>query len=761
MSEQRGIPDIGRLTRTATENLASRRYVAAGERACVIGTADGDFPPLGWRITGQMGGVWAYPLKLLDGMWFSVDGKRLSPASRFTTGCGVVQLDYPPQSDLQLTQTIFVPAPLSAALFGLSVTNPSPNARIAIVSVEFTSHLILSYPWDLSAARPADDGGSDRVRFMPGIATLIFTRPAQPWTVFVRGSLPASDTEFRSTEGRGAAGRLTYEVEVEAGGTTTLWMAVAGSHLGFEHASRTVESALRTPEGLLRAKVVGREALLDQTTLDIPDPELRAAWDWAKLNLADCRLIVREPQIRYVDEGKAYPEKPTLQPHRLRGLVGGYPDSPHFFGAEGAYTAFVAACCGQWDAAMDHLRTVRDVSRAMTGESGKVVHEIVGDGSVVSGSMQYPTRSDDTSLFALAVHALWRWSGDSVFRTDMLDFVRDGLHTLMTRLNIHDFGYPAGSGIMGHLRFGDYAVDVVVTTWRALLALADMADHKGETQMVEWARSQADALMAKFDQHWWMRDEALYANSSANPYEPGANVQDYDWSNVAPMQWGIAPPDHAIQALERLESAQFTGGQGLYHTGLGRDRTVGSLANGGMAVAEAHYGRVNEALRYMRPVAGSIDLEMPGALPEVLVIGRPELAQSQIPMVMGAWSAYAIVVPLIEYIFGIQPDAGRKRLTIVPQIPSGWSRLALRRLRVGQSELDIAIERTASTFTLRVEGLEGWQLTLGCVVPEQNKVRSVGLDGRRVEAQAANTLRGETVQVELTSFGQHTLIVRF
>jgi hypothetical protein len=48
-------------TRSSSERLKEKRYVAAGERAYVLGTADGGFPPLGSQITGEMGDVWAHP----------------------------------------------------------------------------------------------------------------------------------------------------------------------------------------------------------------------------------------------------------------------------------------------------------------------------------------------------------------------------------------------------------------------------------------------------------------------------------------------------------------------------------------------------------------------------------------------------------------------------------------------------------------------------------------------------------------------------
>jgi len=48
-------------TRSTAERLADKRYVAAGDRIYVIGSEDERFPPMGWHIRGEMGGVWATP----------------------------------------------------------------------------------------------------------------------------------------------------------------------------------------------------------------------------------------------------------------------------------------------------------------------------------------------------------------------------------------------------------------------------------------------------------------------------------------------------------------------------------------------------------------------------------------------------------------------------------------------------------------------------------------------------------------------------
>ena len=45
-----------------------------------------------------MGGVWAPPLKLVDGVWFGVDGQWAGPATKFTSGQGYTPLRPPPRA---------------------------------------------------------------------------------------------------------------------------------------------------------------------------------------------------------------------------------------------------------------------------------------------------------------------------------------------------------------------------------------------------------------------------------------------------------------------------------------------------------------------------------------------------------------------------------------------------------------------------------------------------------------------------------------
>ena len=85
-----GVPAVAQADTELSvgDRLKDRREVAAGTRAYSVGFQDGRFYANGWHITGEMGGIWTPPMKLVDGVWFGVDDAWVGPATRFTSGWG-------------------------------------------------------------------------------------------------------------------------------------------------------------------------------------------------------------------------------------------------------------------------------------------------------------------------------------------------------------------------------------------------------------------------------------------------------------------------------------------------------------------------------------------------------------------------------------------------------------------------------------------------------------------------------------------------
>ena len=94
-----------------------------------MGSEAGRFPAMGWHTRGEMGGIWTPPLKLLDGLWFAVDGQSIGPATRFTSGYGYVAMDLPAPAGLRLRRTEFVPDHLRALLVSLGCGPPARRGR--------------------------------------------------------------------------------------------------------------------------------------------------------------------------------------------------------------------------------------------------------------------------------------------------------------------------------------------------------------------------------------------------------------------------------------------------------------------------------------------------------------------------------------------------------------------------------------------------------------------------------------------------------
>lgn len=98
-------------------------------------------------------------------------------------------------------------------------------------------------------------------------------------------------------------------------------------------------------------------------------------------------------------------------------------------------------------------------------------------------------------------------------------------------------------------------------------------------------------------------------------------------------------------------TSDFSGQGGLFLVGEGGGpsgeavRKAWTVMSGVMAIAEASYGRLGEqqALRYMRAIAATLDLEMPGALPELAPSPDydPFGPFAERMMVMQAWASWA------------------------------------------------------------------------------------------------------------------------
>ena len=86
-------PSFQQLTHNSEKIEGKAKYlnspfVTAGDRLYMVGHQNGQFPDLGWHVTGEMGGIWDHPIKLMDGFTANIVVNQksicLSEAQGFT-----------------------------------------------------------------------------------------------------------------------------------------------------------------------------------------------------------------------------------------------------------------------------------------------------------------------------------------------------------------------------------------------------------------------------------------------------------------------------------------------------------------------------------------------------------------------------------------------------------------------------------------------------------------------------------------------------
>jgi hypothetical protein len=832
--------------------LADRREVAAGTRAYAIGFQDGRFYANGWHITGEMGGVWTPPLKLADGVWFGLDNQWVGPATSFSSGWGHTRYRLPQTAGLRLERTDVAPDGRRGTLFGLTIGNPGA-ARTVRLTVDAHSELLGQYPWGFSGVTPnAKDNLADRGRYdgrrlvftddgtLPGAAehhyaavvgTALKPTSGQIGDQFwgpqpgrrCTGQEPGAPADPRPAQcddgpfGRGTGGRLTYSLALPASGSTTVWLAVAGSDRGLAPAQQELSRLLANPDAQLAAKIRARERLARRSQLWLPDdPLIQNAVDWGKQNLADLTQSAENLQIRWTDQGTQYPPALGTVP-KATWIGAGFPDYPWLFGTDAEYTGFAAVSVGQFEAIKDHLRALRDISTLLNpgpqphSGSGVVVHEVVSDGAVYfghdsrrptdDGSTAYDFNTDETVKFPSAVALLWRWTGDNRFRDEMYPFAVRNLRYVARRLDAERDGWPEGLGNVERTGLGPEKLDNAVYFIRGLADLADLARSKRDRTTSTWAAHLAQRLLRRFDGTWWDAATQQYADSLTGPNNQ-QSAQKH-WIGQTPMEAelpigtvspgagpataALAPAEHAAAALAGRETDCYSGRRpvnpGLFHTGCGGGANgKGELVTFGLttsiqAAGEGNYGRLGPAQQqryshalaetmFAQPATGGTPDEQPGAMPEIFAspdqganIDRCWTCRS---MFMQAWGHYGTAWPVVHQWLGVRPDLGRARVEFVPQLPPGQHLVRGKGIRLGSGSVDVLATRAADRYLTRVDvprAVAARTVVVGHTLSSGARPTLVELDGRRVrDYRIVQTSRGTEVRVPTTA-GRHTLLI--
>jgi hypothetical protein len=111
------------------------------------------------------------------------------------------------------------------------------------------------------------------------------------------------DTEY----GQGVGGQLSYELELKADETRTVWFGVGGSTSGTGKARAELRRALDDPEGHWPTSSPANPDRQPDRRRPARQPLLEDSVRWSKQMLAASDQKVNDLKLRWVEAGKRYP----------------------------------------------------------------------------------------------------------------------------------------------------------------------------------------------------------------------------------------------------------------------------------------------------------------------------------------------------------------------------------------------------------------------------------------------------------------------
>jgi len=235
--------------------------------------------------------------------------------------------------------------------------------------------------------------------------------------------------------------------------------------------------------------------------------------------------------------------------------------------------------------------------------------------------------------------------------------------------------------------------------------------------------------------------------------------------------WNGGPAlDHPQASLRRWASHDFATDWGLrdvaasdplydsmsYHQG-----SVWPLFTGWAAMAQYRAGNSLAGYQSTMQNADLTTAQDPGAVTELLSgdffepFGRSTSHQ--------LWSSAMVVTPVLRGMFGIQADGLNHRVNVTPHIPADWNHAEVKRLRVGESVVDVSYKREGASMRIslrqvegapvRLEGAQGDGTTLLVPLPAVEVSLQHGLPPRGARTAQMKVLRekieGRSLRLEL------------
>lgn len=663
-----------------------QRYLeASGRRAAFLGREDGTFE------------AWVYPLKVLHGFDLSfgtpayaepIPGSSLASSVDIRPESSTIRYAH---DSFTADAMWFVPFDEMGGLVLLDIQTSVPLQ----ITVKFRIDVKPMWPaalggqysyWDNDAKAYIAGEASRKHAALIG-SPFALTPPEQP-----AHNLPDAPSQF------------TIAVKPEDADRGLIPIAIAASHEGTAAARKTYARLLSSAEPLYRATAAHYRTLRDErTSIETPDPRINLAFEWGKVAL---------------DKGF------VCNPHLGCGLIAGLgpsgtterPGFGWFFGGDAFMNAWAMTAYGDFATVKETLEFLRKRQRA----DGKMMHELSQGAGYIRWFEDFPYgyyHADTTPLYIIAVRDFVRASGDDAFAREMWPSIRKAYDYCASTDEDGDGlidNTKAGLAAVetGKLRRADVLTDVyLAAVWTdATDAAAELATLAGDsfasTARAAHVKARASINARFLDDagrriyYAWMKSGRGEAEATAwSSVGIWRGVFDRDRPAVAGMLDELARSGIGADWGARLLSRESS----VYEPQSYNNGAVWPFLTGFATLALYSQHRADAGWQYLDGTADLTFIDGRGYTTELLSGDRLRPIETAVPHQL--FSTSGLMSGLMRGLVGWKEPAAtdaRRAIVVEPQLPAGWDRLTLRRLRWRDAVFDLTYARDARGIDVSV-----------------------------------------------------------